>query len=196
MSLKRQAKARRTPTRAKLAYCARRLRDVKITARTVGIVGYLLGATRALQLAEGYRSWITVRSTIRGFQVSRAYKRHLEDAIDDVEAIRDPGMRWLTGWHFNSALHRLAACYERVPKEHLGVRKLDASDRARYWGAGDALLHRVNLEVNELKHDGGGKGKAPPSTRRYRRVAYAEAVDALVLVVDRVTGIRDWRGTE
>lgn len=166
------------------------LRSDRLDKHTAGIAGYLLGATRCLQCASQY----SPGRVLEGGSLSRDYRRQLVSAAERIAAGREPEDEgWLHGWHFNSALHRLAACYERVPKLHLGVSQLHPSDRECYWRHSE-VLQRIHLEVNELKHEGTGK-TAPPKRKRHRaRVTYAEASAALVTVVDHVLAVTEWRG--
>lgn len=179
---------------------ANRLRELALklstlvpNEHTTGIIGYLIGATYSLQHAAGHRRRVPVDAT-----PTHAYVRQLRQTARLVSQGREPRSPWLRGMHFNSALHRVAACYERVPRVHSGDR---APDRAKYWrnlcGARVALLQRVAAEANELKHEGTGKTRQQTQrTKRspLKRVSYSEALAALAIVVEHVVTVKDWKG--
>jgi hypothetical protein len=95
---------------------------------------------------------------------------------------------WLAVVHFNSALHRIDAGYERFVKHITGERSSRFEDleraarAARIPPAAIALWRKVRTgEVNRLKHEAGGALSGP----RVKFQEMLKALDALVRLLEK-----------
>jgi len=88
------------------------------------------------------------------------YRPFLTEYVLQIAAHRPINTLWLAGFYFNSAIQRIAASFDRIPKL-LGVPdKGDAHKRMALVNADDYKdWSDVYLEVNALKHDPEGKAK-------------------------------------
>jgi hypothetical protein len=89
--------------------------------------------------------------------------------------------RWIAGWHFNSALFRLAAVYHRLLKAVTGedenvadllqpAREMFLRQAKRNWE--NKCIHKIYQEVNCLKHSARGLYFS-------RRATFADAVSSI-----------------
>jgi len=98
--------------------------------------------------------------------------------------------RWLAGFHFNSALFRIAATY------HRGLKVVSGKETSGLW-KGQLLpivepafprwqhkeLDKIHDEVNQLKHDGEGLFEARSVTRKQAELAVEELLTLFELWV-------------
>jgi len=118
----------------------------------------------------------------RGPRLS-GYKQKLSTYVREMPGGADPGPYWLSGYFFNSAIQRIAASYDRVPKLVLGVRDRDPRSAHELMAAafGDQARFTswksVYLEVNPLKHWAIGLAEK-------RQVGKEDAVRALEEMLD------------
>ncbi len=125
-------------------------------------VGALYGLERAVEL----------NFVDRPGKSEAAYRPFLTKYVHDITEGRDLNRVWLAGFYFNSAIQRLAACYERVPKLLGGVGE-SAHDRMASVNKGKCDdWRRVYGEVNAFKHDPKGRWKG-------RKVTMENAVNAM-----------------
>ncbi len=103
--------------------------------------------------------------------------------------------KWMAGFHFNSAIYRLAAVYDRVlrvvvcggEKERVGSLRDKAKERYSGWNSDQ--LDRINEQVNTLKH-------RPPGVFEGRKAVYLDAMSALaelLNLIDLPHPHRAWR---
>src|SRR5262245_2122742 len=122
----------------------RSLPDHDATTDTLDyVVGVLYGLVRAGDLEFLDRP--------RRFDPS--YRPFLTKYILDIVERRQVHRLWIAGFYFNSAIQRLAASYDRIPKL-LGAAGASAKDRMKN---ANTTPHQewasVYAEVNSLKHD-------------------------------------------
>ena len=91
---------------------------------------------------------------------------------------------WIAGFYFNNALFRTAAVYHRILKVVVAPAKgdvptLQSAAIARYAGWNSIRLHKVNSQVNELKHD-------PQGVYHGRLVTYQDALTAACDLLDLI----------
>lgn len=94
----------------------------------------------------------------RGGQVAN-YKKMLSRYLSEMPDGPSPNPYWVCGYYVNSAMLRIAACYDRIPKMILKRKKGNAHqlmqaicvDPSSY-----ANWRAVYEEVNKLKHDAEG----------------------------------------
>jgi hypothetical protein len=93
---------------------------------------------------------------------------------------------WMAGFHFNSALFRTAAVYHRILKIVVGrpatredMPPLQTEALGLYGQWVSIRLHKVYIQVNELKHD-------PQGIYEGRLVTYPEALAAIGDLLDLI----------
>ncbi len=157
-------------------------RKVAANPHLMGALDEFLGAVYALIFAKqlGF-----VDRTRRSIEVDKVQKRAREIADGHV---RTDG-KWMAGFHFNSAILRLAAAYHRVLKvvtgDPMGDAKLDslrkkasalhASWTNQAWSR--QSLDKIHAEVNHLKHSSKG-------TFYGRTVKYSHAIESVGELLD------------
>ena len=106
------------------------------------------------------------------------YQASVTQYITEMSEGRFPQNRlWIAGWHFNSALVRIAAAYERAMKSFSGRKNGNRKELLKDFSPfTHAKLDAVYEEVNSLKHDVNA-GEAG------RTVSFQEAIDALAELV-------------
>jgi hypothetical protein len=143
----------------------------------VDIFDYLAGAVFSLEKCHALPFW----NRRAGFLLD--YKNRISEYLRQMPSGSEPNPYWVSGYFVNSAMLRVAACYDRIPKLILKKKKLKLGetvhslmeslldDPSRYanWKA-------VYTEVNRLKH-------AKQGLALGRRVSRAEIAKALVEVV-------------
>lgn len=125
------------------------------------VVGAFYGLTKAIEVGfvdrpSGWHS---------------AYRSHLPKYVDDIKTGKPPNAHWLGGFYFNSAIQRLAACFDRIPKL---LRARGKNVRARMTHVnpkGCPAWANVYGEINAFKHDVAGKAAG-------RTVSVADAAQA------------------
>ncbi len=136
----------------------------------VGALDDLLGAVYALVSAVEKDFKGKPGPSDFGAVVTRAQQ------LADGEVRKDGN--WMAGFHFNSALFRISAVFDRLPKSfggHALARSRYQKKKGKAWD--DASAHAVRLEVNRLKHKASGVfGK--------RRKAFDEAKLAVEQLLD------------
>jgi hypothetical protein len=91
---------------------------------------------------------------------------------------------WIAGFYFNNALFRTAAVYHRVLKVVAAPAKgdvptLQTEALSRHAGWNSIRLHKVHIQVNELKHE-------PQGVYAGRLVSYADAFSAACDLLDLI----------
>ncbi len=140
-------------------------------AREKRVFENLVGALVALQAASSARYTVEPEPLLSDAQ----------DAAKAVAAGNEPGnTKWLAGWHFNNALHRIAACADRLRTLDDPKGDQDCCKRA-YWKRQCDAVNVVQKHVNALKHDKKGRGKAnlPPIDLGVATIALAGQVKVL-----------------
>jgi hypothetical protein len=153
-----------------LTGCAARV--AKLVSRTpapnvdqLGALDDLLGAIYALITAEelGYQG-----------KTSQSDLKALRDRSNDVAAgkVRFDGS-WMGGYHFNSALFRISAIFDRLPKAltccHVTSEAAYRTKKGIPWDK--KYAHKIRKQVNRMKHVPGGTFPARIPKRRPRRSA-------------------------
>jgi hypothetical protein len=85
---------------------------------------------------------------------------------------------WMAGFHFNNALFRISAVFDRLPKAlggHAAIRQAYAKRKGQAWQ--DKEAHDIRDEVNALKHK-------PSGVFRGRRRALKDATVAIDQLLD------------
>jgi hypothetical protein len=148
----------------------------KPTDPVVAALDELLGAVYALVSA--------VEKDFKGklgpseFQPVLTRAQHLANG-----QVRKDG-NWMAGFHFNSAMFRISAVLDRLPKAlggHAGATNRYQKKTGKPWQNKEA--HEIRQEVNRLKHKASGVfGK-----RRSALAAAIIAVDQLVHLAEALT---------
>jgi hypothetical protein len=111
------------------------------------LLGALYGLSRAHELK--FRDRTGVHFSI--------YRRLLPNEALKIPKNQAPHDLWVAGFHFNSAIQRLASAFDRIPKM-LGAKKKYAKDRMAEVNLDDhAQWTLVYDEVNDFKHDPEGR---------------------------------------
>ena len=146
-------------------------------AERLDIFDYLAGAVFSLEKCHDLRFWNRQTGFLSG------YKNRIAEYLRQIPSGLEPTPYWVSGYFVNSAMIRVAACYDRIPKLILKKKKLKdgetahslmkslLDDPSRY-----ANWNSVYTEVNRLKHD--KEGLAPG-----RQVSKDEITKALVEIV-------------
>lgn len=130
------------------------------------VVGALYGLSRAVETGFVDRSsnW---HST---------YRPHLPQYVGRIVKNEKLNEKWLAGFYFNSAIQRIAASFDRIPKL-LGASGPNARSRmAKVSAQKNIAWDKVYEEVNAFKHDIEGRASG-------RTVTLEEAVAALGEIV-------------
>lgn len=163
------------------------LEDSKIQAEpnAVGVLDDLLGAVYSLILA---RHHFFDDRTDRPIEIPVIQKRSSDVHNGDI---RIDG-KWIAGWHFNSALFRIAAVYHRLLKVVVGnpttkeyVPALLPKVRALHDWSNDRA-HAIHDEVNTLKH-------TPQGVHSLRTATFE---DGLVSIGELLDLIEEWSQSE
>jgi hypothetical protein len=157
---------------------AKLLDDLPNNEGIVDVFDFLLGAIYSLQHLEGVFVW-----NRRG-QHFPNYK--IKVSLYLSEYGENHNQHWINGYFLNSALQRIAGCYDRIPKllsssggerethprmqSFLGIS--DADNQLTKWWA-------VYKEVNILKHDQQGLATGRSVTKDDAVQALSEIVSAL-----------------
>jgi len=141
------------------------------------VFDYLAGAIYSLKKCEDFKFWS------RSGQRLTNYKKKVCQYLAEIPQGKAPNQYWISGYFFNSAMLRIAACYDRVPKLILKKGKLKGKENAHLlmasvFGNGSryAKWTAVYQEVNSLKHDASGLASG-------RHVAKDDVMAALTEVV-------------
>lgn len=185
-----------SPTFATLARFAARIAKL-LSAPTVqadpnvaGTLDDFLGAVYALVFAK--RGDFTDR-TARSIDITAVQQRAVQIESGDLR----PDGKWMAGFHFNSALFRIAAVYHRILKITVGrpttrddVPTLQTQAENLYcqwkqaeWSSGH--VHLVHGQVNDLKH-------TPRGVHDLRKVTYQDALAAIGELLDLIEA---WTGS-
>jgi hypothetical protein len=135
------------------------------------VAGALYGLERAVSLGFINRpgTW------------DQTYRPFLTKYVLDIVSGKDVHHLWLGGFHFNSAIQRLAASYDRITGL-LGASPGSARDRMiSICGSEGKDWLSVYKEVNSLKH-------APKGKAEGRRVTLEMALNAVDELLDLVEG--------
>jgi hypothetical protein len=130
------------------------------------ILGALYGLSRAIEIGfiDRPAGW------------HNTYRPHLPQYVGCILEKKKLNDKWLAGFYFNSAIQRIAACFDRIPKS-LGATGPNA--RARMAKVSEQTMvawDKVYTEVNALKHDVTGRAQG-------RTVGIEDAVNAFTEVV-------------
>jgi len=85
---------------------------------------------------------------------------------------------WMAGFHFNNALFRISAVFDRLPKAvggHIAARNAYLKRKGHPWS--DKEAHDIRMEVNALKHKASG-------VYRGRRRALQDATIAVEQLIE------------
>lgn len=171
----------REARRQRLGSLANHISKVEWNFETVGIAGYLAGACFALRSALDHTPTPIVDAH---FRVDPQYAQALELVCRELWANGDPTEpNWLDGFHFHSALHRIAAATDRIPlvKKGMGEREhLESKERREFWSS--PTLDRIYEQVNSLKHRRAGSGVELQDTPL---VTVEDAIAGLELLITR-----------
>jgi hypothetical protein len=130
---------------------------VRSDRNAVGSLDDLLGAVYSLILARHY---YFINRTDQTIDIEVVLTRAQQIQRGEV---RTDG-KWIAGWHFNSALYRIAAVYHRLlkvvwgqPATHDNIPTLrpKIEDLYRQWTKIDwssSCVHAIHTQVNTLKH--------------------------------------------
>jgi hypothetical protein len=170
-------------THSRLAEIARRLSrllsEVPDDEAVVDTLDYLAGALYSLFQLEPLPFWER-----RGPRLPD-YRSKLRRYVADMAHGEQPGDYWLSGYFLNSALQRIAGCYDRIPKLFLGIEKGDRRPPHELMTAifGDERNYRnwkaLYSEMNPLKHWAVGLSQK-------RAVGKSEAIRALEEILSLV----------
>lgn len=170
---------------------ASRLADSKIQAdsNAIGVLDDLFGAVYSLILARHH--FFDDRND-RPIEIPVVQRRALQVHNGDI---RIDG-KWIAGWHFNSALFRIAAVYHRLLKVMIGepstkeyIPALLPKAQAFYqqWrGASwsNAHAHAIHVEVNTLKH-------TPQGVHLSRTATFEDALASIGELLDLIEAWSD-----
>jgi len=130
------------------------------------VIGALYGLMRAIDMGFVDRpaGWHSMYRTNIAKYVGRVLRG---DRIND---------RWVAGFYFNSAIQRIAACFDRIPKllqaKGNGARaRMGAANSGTYtkWG-------EVYEEINGYKHDPSGRAAGRSVTLEDAITAFGEVM--------------------
>ncbi len=145
----------------------------------VDTLDYLVGALYSLANAQelGFKD--------RPSSYPAEYSAHLSNYTLNIAEKTQPHASWLAGYFFNSAIQRLAAAYDRIPKllgarEKVHSKSISAKQRMKEVNTYDhANWTKVYDEVNAFKHDISGKGEGRSVTMADVMGAFAETTALL-----------------
>jgi len=135
------------------------------------ILGALYGLTKAIELGFVNRAVLW----------HETYRPHLPQYVERITKDQAVNKRWLAGFYFNSAIQRIAASYDRVPKL---IRAEGRSARQRMKAANTgqfAAWDKVYEEINSYKHDTSGRAAGRTVTLEDAVAAFEELVTLLKL---------------
>jgi hypothetical protein len=130
------------------------------------VVGALYGLSRAVEAGFVDRS--------AGWHST--YRPHLPQYVERILENERLNEKWLAGFHFNSAIQRIAACFDRIPKLLGSTDKYAHKRMADVSAQKNIAWEKVYDEVNALKHDIKGRASG-------RKVKLEEAIDAFTELV-------------
>jgi hypothetical protein len=137
----------------------------------IGALDDLLGAVYALIFAreEGFKG----KAGASEFSVA------LDRAKDVVNGQIFADGNWMAGFHFNSAMFRISAVFDRLPKAvaccHLTATKTYQHKTRQPWKKKDA--HAIREQVNVLKHSAGGLYKGRRANLKIALSAVEELIE-------------------
>jgi hypothetical protein len=150
---------------------AQEVNDLPDHDAVTDVFDYLAGAIFCLKKCEALPFWERKSGRLKN------YKRKVSEYLSGIPDGVQPNEYWVSGCFVNSAMLRIAACYDRIPKLILKKSKGEAhSLMESLWGKGNessyANWKAVYVEVNSLKHDASGLASG-------RKVSRDTVVDAL-----------------
>jgi hypothetical protein len=120
--------------------------QTKANQALVAVLDDLLGAIYALISAR--------EGGFKGKSRSSEFKPILERAKEVANGDVKTDGNWMAGFHFNSAIFRISAVFDRLPKAvaccHLSAKSAYLKKNGGQWKNTDA--HAIREEVNRLKH--------------------------------------------
>jgi len=152
---------------------ARELNDLPDHPAVADVFDYLAGAIFSLKHCAALPFL-----NRKGGQVA-GYKKILSRYLSAIPEGRSPNPYWVCGFYFNSAMVRIAACYDRIPKMILKRKKGKAHKLMEsVWGDSSSYpkWKAVYKEVNKLKHAAVGLGLG-------RGVSMGDVMAALLEIV-------------
>jgi hypothetical protein len=118
-----------------------------------------------------------------------AYRPHLTQYVERMLKGMPVNRRWIAGFYFNSAIQRIAACFDRVPKllkvgGKNAFKRMGAANTGSYtaWG-------KVYAEMNVYKHDPAGRAAGRTVTVEDAVAAFGELVKLLKASETRLTDL-------
>jgi hypothetical protein len=145
----------------------------------VDVFDYLAGAVYSLNRPEAQSLWNRKRGRLP------SYKKRVSLYLSEIPGGVDPNPLWTGGYFLNSAMLRIAACYDRIPKLSLSRtrgKKGCAHSRMESFlvkGKNCPAWRAVYDEVNNLKHTPEGLASGRNVTKDQVIEALAEIVSAL-----------------
>jgi hypothetical protein len=156
---------------------AKLLDDLPDNEGIVDVFDFLAGAVYSLKRMDGLSVWGR-----KNQPRLPNYKAQVSSYLSTIPNGKEPKQVWISGYFLNSALQRIAACYDRIPKLILSsgkCKKGNVEDRMKSFLADPKSVttwRDVYKEVNALKHDREGIAAG-------RSVANNEAILALAEIV-------------
>jgi hypothetical protein len=133
------------------------------------ILGALYGLSRAIETGFVDRS--------AGWHST--YRPNLPQYVERILKNETPHERWLAGFFFNSAIQRMAASFDRIPKL-LGASGPNARSRMEIVSPQkNVAWDGVYEEVNAFKHDIEGRASGRTVTLEQAIAAFVEIVQLL-----------------
>jgi hypothetical protein len=164
---------------------AKQLDVLKDHEGIVDVYDSLAGAIYSLKRLDELLSWNRTGPRLPDYK--DRVSLYLLNIADGIE----PMSIWVSGYFLNSALQRIAACYDRIPKllfkgranekahermqSFLGV--TEAENKRTKW-------HAVYVEVNSLKHEEAGLASGRKVTKDDAVEALAEIASALEVKIN------------
>lgn len=116
----------------------------------IAVLDELLGAVYALISAR--------EENFKGKAGSSEFAPILTRAKDVAKGEARTDGNWMAGFHFNSAMFRISAVFDRLPKAvaccHVSAASAYQKKTRRSWKKTDA--HAIRQQVNDLKHQRSG----------------------------------------
>ena len=145
------------------------------------LLGALFGLTRAHEL--GFRD-----RTGAHFPV---YRPHLANYALQIPKNQSVNKLWLGGFYFNSAIQRIAAAFDRIPrmlgakkKKKVGAKRLPTSAKERMTEVNNTAFdkwQKIYDEVNAFKHDPEGRAAG-------RTVEMSDAIESFEQMLNLLNG--------
>jgi hypothetical protein len=147
------------------------------------VLGALFGLVRAHEL--GFRDRTGTQFPI--------YRPHLANYALQIPKNQSVNNLWLAGFYFNSAIQRIAAAFDRIPrmlgakkKKKVGTKRVPTSAKERMTEINNTPFdkwERVYDEVNAFKHDPEGRAAG-------RTVAMTDAIESFEQLVKLLNSSR------